>query len=75
MLDAIDRTDWVAAGADRFVAKAQALAADVAGRAMLRRELRTRVAGSSLCDGAGRARQIERAYRAMWKVRSCGERR
>jgi uncharacterized protein (TIGR03032 family) len=50
-----------------FAAAAADLAGDAAQRATLRRELRQRVARSALCDAAGRARQLERAYRAMWR--------
>jgi protein O-GlcNAc transferase len=75
MLDAIGRTDWVAADGGQFVAMARALANDVAGRAALRRDLRARMTKSSLCDGVRHTRRIERAYRAMWKVRTSGERR
>ncbi|MBI3503658.1 MAG: tetratricopeptide repeat protein [Proteobacteria bacterium] len=75
MLASLGETGWVAADADAFVAKVQALANDVEGRARLRRELRGRVAASPLCDGKGRARQIERAYRAMFGFRTSGGRR
>jgi predicted O-linked N-acetylglucosamine transferase (SPINDLY family) len=66
MLAALGRADWIAADPDGYVARAAALAADVGLRAELRAGLRAQVAGSRLCDVAGRTRQVERAYRAMW---------
>ncbi len=75
MLAVIGCTDWVAADADEYVAKAQALAADVTGRAELRRSLRARVAASALCGGPAYVRRVERAYLAMWKFRSSAARR
>jgi predicted O-linked N-acetylglucosamine transferase (SPINDLY family) len=34
-----------------------------------RRDIRHRLAASPLCDGAGRARQVERLFRAVWRRR------
>jgi protein O-GlcNAc transferase len=66
MLAALGQTDWIAADPAAYVARAAALAADGALRARLRGTLRGEVAKSRLCDVAGRTRQVERAYRAMW---------
>ncbi|TAL12174.1 MAG: hypothetical protein EPO00_02255 [Chloroflexota bacterium] len=59
--------DLVAATPADYVSIAAALAADEPRRARLREDLRARVAGSPLLDGAKVARHLERAYRAMWR--------
>jgi predicted O-linked N-acetylglucosamine transferase (SPINDLY family) len=66
ILAALGQADWIAADLSDYVAKAVALAADVVLRARLRESLRGAIAESGLCDIAGRTRQVERAYRAMW---------
>ncbi len=50
---------------EQFAAQAAALIGDRAGLAVLRRELRPRLAASALRDEAGFARAMEAAYRAM----------
>ncbi|HYH18981.1 MAG TPA: tetratricopeptide repeat protein [Azospirillum sp.] len=67
MLQAIGLDDLVADTADAYIAIARRLTADVPRLASLRAELRARVAASPLCDGRRRTRQLERAYRAMWR--------
>jgi predicted O-linked N-acetylglucosamine transferase (SPINDLY family) len=66
MLEAVGLGDLVARDADAYVEIAARLAADRARLADLRATLRDRVLASSLNDGRGRARQLERLYRAMW---------
>lgn len=70
MLRAVDMSDWVARDAADYVAKAQQHAGDIETLTTLRAGLRARVAASPLCDEAGRARQVERLLRAMWR-RAC----
>lgn len=53
-----------------YVETAVSLAGDRARLASLRRSLRSRVAGSVLCDAAGACRRVESAYRGMWE-RAC----
>jgi protein O-GlcNAc transferase len=49
-----------------YVDRAVALAGDRGRLRELRTSLRTRLAGSSLCDPVRLARQMEQGYRAMW---------
>lgn len=67
MLAALGLDDLVATDPDHYVAIAADLARDSRRRRLLRHDLRGQVAGSSLCDGPGRTRQIERFYRAIWR--------
>ncbi len=50
-----------------YVAKAVALAADVATRSRLRTELRARMIASTLCDGPRFARAMTAAWRGLWR--------
>jgi predicted O-linked N-acetylglucosamine transferase (SPINDLY family) len=59
--------DLVATTPDEYVAAAVALARDLPRLAALRAELRGRMEGSPLMDGARFARHLESAYRAMWR--------
>jgi predicted O-linked N-acetylglucosamine transferase (SPINDLY family) len=65
----------VTVGLERLIARTTAeyieaaarLASDLATLAELRLTLRTRLADSILCDGAGFTRNLEAAYRQMWR--------
>lgn len=59
--------DWVAEDLDDYVAKAAALAADRAGLAALRQRLRQQLLASPLCDAPQFARDLEAAFRGMWR--------
>ena len=59
--------DWVTNDVDAYVARAVAAAADIDALARLRAELRARFAASPLRDAAGLAREIEAAYRTLWR--------
>ena len=61
--------DLIADSETAYVEKAVALAADGARRAGLRRRLRHAMAASSLCDAPSFARDLEAAYRGMWRHR------
>ncbi|MBY0431662.1 MAG: hypothetical protein K2Q10_10725, partial [Rhodospirillales bacterium] len=58
--------ELAADSAGDYVVKAAALAADPARLAVLRQDLRGRMAASSLCDGPGFARDLEAALRGLW---------
>jgi len=59
--------DWLAADADAYVAAAAAFAARPEALATLRASLRPRLAASPLTDSARFAREVEAAYRSVWK--------
>lgn len=67
MLKAVDLEGLVAETRDEYGAAAAGLARDLPALAALRAGLRQRVGASALCDGARRARQFERLYRAVWR--------
>ena len=67
MLHALGLDELVARSEGEYAAIARRLAGDRARLATLRRSLRPLVAGSPLCNGSLRARQIERLYRAAWR--------
>ena len=71
MLDSIGLGGLIARSEEDYLLIAQNLAADTEGRRTLRRDLRDRVARSTLCDHKRKTRQIERLYRAVWR-RWCG---
>ncbi|MDD3517033.1 MAG: tetratricopeptide repeat protein, partial [Chromatiales bacterium] len=59
--------ELIAPNADAFVELATALARDRERRTELRNTLRERMAASPLCDGAAFARDLEAAWREMWR--------
>jgi predicted O-linked N-acetylglucosamine transferase (SPINDLY family) len=67
ILRAAGLDEWISADASSYVASAIAAAAGVEGLAATRRQLRSRVLGSSLFDGAAFARDLEGAFRGMWR--------
>src|SRR6185437_5474968 len=67
ILRALKLRELVAGSREEYVRIAAGLAADLPRLAMLRGGLRGRVAGSPLCNGKARARQVERIYRALWR--------
>jgi len=66
-LRTIGRTEWAAKDADDYVRIAASLAADPQRLAAMRREQRPRMAASPLCDGPRFARNLEAAYRRIWR--------
>ncbi|MEI8194991.1 MAG: tetratricopeptide repeat protein [Phycisphaerae bacterium] len=67
MLSTIGLSELVAHNSDEFVRKAAQLAADLPRLIEIRRGLRARLAGSPLMDAPRFARNVEAAYRAMWR--------
>jgi predicted O-linked N-acetylglucosamine transferase (SPINDLY family) len=72
ILHAIGLDDWIARDLDEYVARAIAVASSPDALAQLRTTLRSRFAASPLRDAAGLAREVEQAYRALWRG-WCGE--
>lgn len=68
-LHALGLGDWIADGPDAYVRQAIERARDSQALATLRAGLRTRMAGSALCDGKRFARNLEAAFRTMWRAR------
>ena len=59
---------FAAAGARQYVAKAVAFAGQLDALATIRRSLRNMMLHSPLCDGKAYARDVESAYRTMWRA-------
>lgn len=67
MLHNLGLEDCIAANEQDYVAIASRLAADVGALAELRRTLRSRMRESPLMDYPGFARELEAAYRDIWR--------
>lgn len=67
-LSKLDLGDLAAATDDEYVQVSVALSRDIGRRLELRRSLRSRLLGSPLCDGVRMARELEGAYRDMWRA-------
>ena len=67
ILTRMDLSFFVARSEREYVAKAVALAGRTENLAQIRASCRPRMQASSLCDAAGYARHLERAYRAIWE--------
>jgi predicted O-linked N-acetylglucosamine transferase (SPINDLY family) len=74
VLTAVGLTDWIAQSPADYVRRAVAFAAQPETIARLRRTLRERMAASPLMQEERFARDIEQAYRAMWRRWCSGER-
>ena len=64
--------DWIASSPEDYVRRAVAFAGDPALLANLRATLRARTQASPLMDEAGFAKDLERAFQAMWKEYCAG---
>src|SRR5687768_3119980 len=67
-LSNIRLTELIAKDQEQFIEIAAGLARDLPRLAELRATLRQRMAASPLCDQAGFARDIEAAYRMIWRT-------
>jgi predicted O-linked N-acetylglucosamine transferase (SPINDLY family) len=67
VLGAAGLRDWVAADETSYVALAVAKAKDIKALSELRRGLRDKVKASPLHDGKGLVRDMEAAFRDLWK--------
>ena len=67
ILTRVGHADLVAETEEAYVEKAAALANDLDRLSALRKGLRDRMRQSPLCDADGFARDIEAAYREMWR--------
>lgn len=74
ILTAASLPQFVAGTPESYVGIASALAADSAGRAQLRMDLRATLQRSALLDGRRLAQGIEAAYRSMWQHYAKGQR-
>lgn len=67
ILSSVGLSDLVAGSQEAYVDLAATLAADQDRRTALHATLRSRLEASPFCDGAGFTRQLEDAWRGMWK--------
>jgi protein O-GlcNAc transferase len=67
LLTQIGLNDLIAINHDDYVDKAVHWASDTENLARLRGKLRKQMAASSLCDGYAFTKQVESAFRTMWK--------
>ncbi len=67
LLSQVGLTDFIAADTDDYAVRAARWANDRGGLARLRAEMRVRVSASPLCNAPGFAREVEQAYREMWR--------
>ena len=65
LLHQANLNEWIADNASDYVSKARLLAENLENLRMLRKQLRTTVASSPICDGAGLTFAIENEYRKM----------
>jgi len=68
ILHAVGMPEWIAADKDDYVARAVACAGDLRALADVRAGLRQRLLDSPICDAPRFARNLEEAFRGMWRV-------
>ena len=67
ILNALGRNELIAGDEESYLACACSLAQDLDRLEALRAELRVRMQASPICDAAEFAREMEHAYRTMWR--------
>jgi protein O-GlcNAc transferase len=72
LLHAIDQNELIATSAADYLQRAAALAEDKQRLATLRATLRSSLAASLICDGAGFTKGLEDAFRTIWAARPAG---
>lgn len=65
-------TDWIASDAEDYVRRAVAFAGDPSMLGNLRRTVRARLQASPLMDETGFTKDLERAFRGMWREYCAG---
>ena len=68
ILTTLGLTEWIASTPEDYVQRAVEFAGDEANITMLRKSLRTRMLASPLMDEPRFARDVEAAYRRMWRT-------
>ncbi len=68
ILSNIGRSEWIAHSAEDYLRIARELCGDLQTLAEVRRSLRERMKGSVLMDASRFARDVEYAYRGMWRT-------
>lgn len=68
IMQSMQMSEWVASDKDDYVEKAIAFASDLPALAELRAGLRQRLQVSPICDAPRFARNLEAAFRGMWKT-------
>jgi predicted O-linked N-acetylglucosamine transferase (SPINDLY family) len=66
-LKVLGLSQWAATSVEDYVRIATTLAADIDGLTVWRRELRSRMKASPLCDGPAFTRELEAVLRTIWR--------
>jgi predicted O-linked N-acetylglucosamine transferase (SPINDLY family) len=74
LLHAVGHPQWAVADEDAYIACVRDLAADVARLNAVRLALRSQMQSSALCQEAAFTRNLENAYRQMWRTWCTGKR-
>ncbi|WP_240766770.1 tetratricopeptide repeat protein [Paraburkholderia flava] len=69
LLQSAGLEDWIATDTDDYIAKAIAFAANPSRLMTLRKNLRTQIAASPLCDAPRFAKHLEAAFTEMYRAR------
>ncbi len=67
ILSNLGAPEWIADAREKYISVASGLARDIPRLAELRRTLRPRMLGSPLMDAAAFTRDVESAFRQMWR--------